>query len=65
MDVKNPEYFKYQLVNIINVQKLVTLNLFEVGKNFKYRGETHDFWELIYVDKGELIVETDTETFAV
>lgn len=65
MDVKNPEYFKYQLDNIINVQKLVTLNLFEVGKNFQYRGETHDFWELIYVDKGELIVETDTETFAV
>ncbi len=63
MDDKNPEYFKYQLVNVINVHKLVTANYFEVGRNFQYKGEKHDFWEMVYVDKGELIVETDTETF--
>lgn len=63
MDEKNPEYFKYQLVNVINVHKLVTVNYFEVGRNFQYKGEKHDFWEMVYVDKGELIVETDTETF--
>jgi len=59
----NSEYFKHQISSIINIHKIVTLNYFEFDNDFAYKGERHNFWELVYVDKGKLTVETDNETF--
>ena len=36
------------------VKKVVTVHYFEYSKNFVFSGEKHDFWELVYVDKGEV-----------
>lgn len=36
-----------------------SLYYFEFGKNFSHPLEKHDFWELIYVDSGEVIAVTD------
>ncbi len=63
MNNTKSEYFKHQISNIINIHKIVTLNYFEFENNFQYKGEKHNFWELVYVDKGKLTVETDEETF--
>ncbi len=57
--ITHSEYVKHQLSNIINVHKIVTLNYFEFENTFEYRGERHNFWELVYVDKGNLLVQTD------
>ena len=54
-------YLKHQIANIINIQKIVTLNYFEFENDFRYRGEKHNFWEFVYVDKGKLTVETSDE----
>lgn len=54
------EYVSHQLSNIINIHKIVTLNYFEFENTFQYRGERHNFWELVYVDKGNLLVETES-----
>lgn len=35
------------------VKKIVTVHYFEFEKNYVFIGEKHDFWELVYVDKGE------------
>ncbi len=40
----------------INVSGIITILFFKFTKNFIFPGETHDFWEFIYVDKGELII---------
>jgi len=32
---------------------------FEFGKNFSHAPEKHDFWEMVYVDGGEVIAITD------
>ena len=56
-------YLKHQLNNIINIHKIVTLNYFEFAKDFQYKGEKHNFWELVYVDKGKLTVETDEDSY--
>ncbi|MBQ5801211.1 MAG: AraC family transcriptional regulator, partial [Clostridia bacterium] len=36
-----------------------SLYYFEFGKNFSHSLEKHNFWELIYVDSGEVIAVTD------
>ena len=47
-------YIKTTLPSIINVSKIVTIHYYEFDKNFVFEGERHDFWELVYVDKGQV-----------
>ena len=42
----------------IIVEKLVTVHYFEYTSRFYFPGET-GFWEFLYVDKGEVTVNTD------
>lgn len=35
----------------------------ELAKNFSYDGERHDFWEMVYIDKGEMICTADKNRF--
>ncbi|MEG2420998.1 MAG: AraC family transcriptional regulator [Oscillospiraceae bacterium] len=41
----------------ITVEGLVTVHYFEYSSSYYFEGESHDFWELLYVDKGELDVD--------
>lgn len=45
------------------VNEIVTIHYFEYEKDYEYIGEKHDFWELVYVDKGEIIVDMQDEQF--
>ncbi len=47
----------------INVSKIITIFYMEISKNFKYDGEQHDFWEMVYIDKGEMICTADKNRF--
>ena len=38
------------------VPAVVTVHYFEYAKNYVFEGERHDFWEFLYVDKGEVEV---------
>ena len=40
----------------VTIDELFTLHYFEYTKGFSFKGESHDFWEMVYVDKGEVIV---------
>ena len=55
-------YVKTQLQNVINISKIVTVHYYEFDKNFVFEGEKHDFWEMVYIDKGRVEVRRDTET---
>lgn len=48
---------------IFNVEKIITIFYMEFSKNFKYDGERHDFWEMVYIDKGEMICTADKNRF--
>lgn len=48
---------------IFNVEKLITIFYMELSKNFFYEGERHDFWEMVYIDKGEMICTADKNRF--
>ncbi len=48
------EHIRIPLKNILNVSRIITLYYFDFSPNYRTRGESHDFWELVYVDGGEL-----------
>lgn len=45
------------------IKKIVSLHYFEYMSDFTFPGESHNFWEFLYVDKGELQVTADREKF--
>lgn len=48
---------------IFNVEKIITLFYMEFSKSFRYDGERHDFWEIVYIDKGEMLCTADKKRF--
>ena len=51
-----PEYTKIHLNSVIEIGRIVSLHYFKYVKDFWGEGEAHDFWELVYVDAGEIEV---------
>ena len=45
-----------QLKNTISIKGIYSIHYFEFKSDFSFGGESHDFWELVYIDKGEAIV---------
>lgn len=54
------EYEKTTLHQDIVIEKIVSVHYFEYAKNYIFEGESHNFWEFLYVDKGEVEVMADT-----
>ena len=48
---------------LFNIEKIITIFYMELSKNFYYDGEKHDFWEMVYIDKGEMICTADDKRF--
>ena len=46
-------YIKIPLKNTISVTRVVTIHCFDLAPDYTFRGESHDFWEFYYVDRGE------------
>lgn len=53
------QYFSITPLRPIVISELYTVHYFENFKNYFFPGERHNFWELLYVDRGEIIAETD------
>lgn len=51
-----PTYIKHKLANTINITKIVTMHYFEFDKFFHFPGESHNFWEMVYVDSGNVLI---------
>lgn len=53
------EFIKLPVTRDIAVDYLVTVHYFEYSKDFAFDCEQHDFWELVYMDKGEGTILSD------
>ncbi|GAA3400881.1 AraC family transcriptional regulator [Paenibacillus hodogayensis] len=53
-------FIRSPLRNTFEVTDLFSLHYFEFAKDFIFEGEAHDFWEILYVDKGEIEVTADS-----
>jgi len=52
----------YQPVSLqrsLRVDEVYTVHYFEYTSHYAFAGESHDFWEFLYVDKGEVQVTAD------
>lgn len=54
-------YIKTRLKRDIVIDSVITLHYFEYMKDFIFQGESHDFWEFLYVDKGTVSVRSDDD----
>lgn len=61
----NDTYVSVRLDHSFKITALYSLFHNIYPKNYKFDGETHDFWELLYVDQGSLEVTADTEKLIV
>ncbi|MGO4268724.1 helix-turn-helix domain-containing protein [Paenibacillus sp. TAF58] len=62
MTMEQSRYTIHQRTHLkptIVINKVITMHYFEYGKNFVFNGERHDFWEFLYVDRGEIEVMAD------
>ncbi len=58
---------KYQftiLKKVLSVSKIVSVHYFEYTKDYLYIGESHNFWELVYVDKGSVDIQRENQWFS-
>ena len=47
-------YIQTNLTTIVNIHKIISIRYYEFDKDFVFSGESHDFWEMVYVDSGEV-----------
>lgn len=50
------------LTKTVDIEALFSVHYFEYTKDFVFAGESHDFWEFLCVDKGEVEVIADHQT---
>lgn len=56
-------YIPVTLDRELEITQLVTVHYFEYGSTYSFAGESHDFWEFLCVDKGEVSVAADAKTY--
>lgn len=61
--MEEQKYVKTILEEELIIKRIVTIHYFEYRKDFAFKGEKHNFWELVYVDKGEINVTADERVF--
>lgn len=53
------KYFRHRLEHLVEVSRVITIHHFEFDKDFHTQGEAHDFWELVYADREEILCSAD------
>lgn len=59
MEQEKKKFYMHKIANLLNIQKIVTIHYQVLGSHYVFPGETHDFWEINYVDKGNAFVGID------
>lgn len=48
---------------VLRVDNLYTIHYFQYAKDYAFYGERHDFWEMVYIDRGEAEIVADTSGY--
>lgn len=57
------QYQNYKLSPVFTVTDLVNVSYYTLAKDFLWSGEAHEPWEMVYVDKGEMVITAGTDTY--
>ena len=62
-DFVENKFTRIPLESKFSVNGVYTLFYMEMSKDLSYGGESHDFWEMVYIDKGEMICTAGKKKF--
>lgn len=54
-------YLRHRIFNVIDVKELIALEYLDFEGKYKDYEETHDFWEICYVEKGNITLMLEDE----
>lgn len=57
------KFTRYGFDKVFRMDSIITVFYMELPKNFRYDGERHDFWEMVYIDKGQMICTAENNRF--
>ena len=57
------QFIPNKLSDSITVDHIYTIHYFKYMKDFRFTGESHNFWELVYIDAGEAEIIADDRSF--
>ena len=57
------KFTQFGFRKVFQIDKIITMFYMELPKNFSYEGEQHDFWEMVYIDKGEMLCTAGQNRF--
>lgn len=55
-------YEKTELTIPLTIRSVISIHYFEYTRNFTFPGESHDFWEVVYADKGNLFITANEKS---
>lgn len=58
-------YERTPVANKINVSSFISFHYFEYVKSFEGIGESHNFWEMVYIDYGTVKIVSDNDVYYV
>ena len=62
--IKNTGLFtKSELKSTVKINGIYTVHYFKYGKNFRFNAESHDFWELVFIDSGSAKILNGDQTY--
>ena len=56
-------FIRIDFDHIFSVDKIITIFRMNFDRDFTCEGETHNFWELLYIDSGEVLCTADNRRF--
>ena len=57
-------YNSYEIKEMIHIEKMHTMFEMKYDKNYSFPGESHDFWECLYVISGNVCVSADERVYS-
>ena len=57
------QYKIHKLKTDFSISDLVNVSYYTLSKDFLWSGESHEPWEMVYVDKGEMVITAGTDTY--
>lgn len=57
--MEDKTFYTYNISSLITIKKIYTVHYQKLGKNYSFPEEKHDFWEIIYCDKNEVLVNVE------
>ncbi len=64
MSLENTNYIKNNLSFSVKVTGIYTIHYFKYGKNFRCKDESHNFWEMVFIDSGNAKIIVDKKVLS-